>query len=30
MGREIGKFLILYTHHSDTLYLREPGCEDPW
>jgi hypothetical protein len=24
------KFVILGTHHPDTLYLREQGCEDPW
>ena len=24
------KFLILDTHHPETLYLRQPGCEDPW
>jgi hypothetical protein len=23
------KFLILDTHHPDTIYLREQGCEDP-
>jgi hypothetical protein len=22
--------LILDTHHPDTQYLREQGCEDPW
>ena len=24
------KLLILGTHHSDTVYLREQGSEDPW
>jgi len=24
------KFLVLVTYHSDTEYLREKGCEDPW
>jgi hypothetical protein len=24
------KFLIFDTYHTDTLYLREQGCEDPW
>jgi hypothetical protein len=24
------KFLIMNTHHPDTLYIREPGCEGPW
>ena len=24
------KYVILYTYHPDTLYLRERGCEDPW
>jgi hypothetical protein len=24
------KFLIFHTSHSDTLYLREQGCENPW
>jgi len=23
-------FLILYDYHSDSLYLREQGCEDKW
>jgi hypothetical protein len=24
------KFYILITYHTDSLYLREQGCEDPW
>ena len=24
------KFYILDTYHTDSLYLREQGCEDPW
>jgi hypothetical protein len=24
------KFVIPDTYHSDTLYLSEQGCEDPW
>jgi hypothetical protein len=24
------KFLILDTYHTDSLYLRQQGCEDPW
>jgi hypothetical protein len=24
------KFLIFDTYHSDTIYLREQRCEDPW
>ena len=24
------KFLIFDTYHPDTVYLREPECEDPW
>jgi hypothetical protein len=24
------KYLILDTHHPDSLYLREQGCEDLW
>jgi hypothetical protein len=24
------KFLILNTYHTNALYLRQQGCEDPW
>ena len=24
------KFLILDTNHTDTVYLREEACGDPW
>jgi hypothetical protein len=24
------QFVILDTSHTDTLYLRQQGCEDPW
>jgi hypothetical protein len=28
--RTLPVLLILDTHHLDTQYLRQQGCEDPW